>query len=441
MANSTYLSLAREQRIYPCATEPGFDSHEQTVAVFNYAVPLLWLAMFRPGDLQTQDLTIDGETLRETAPIVARKSLGKRLRVSVKLLRPVVGRVDAHVAAIVEAIATIDAAFRYVTIEWLEVAQMNDPAAFQSQVMQALRFFDGEPIDNPQALFAELCNLQHVPQYTPAELWELEESDPDQEETLAALLGTAHERSVPWEPGRPVATPLLLAVQAQDVVAVRDLLAGGADPNVRGAPQFDMPLSAAIQARHAEMIRLLLDAGADVNHPQAMPLWTAVRTQEMAIVQQLLAAGAKVDYPALRVALEGENLPLVRRFVESGIDLNPSHRQVLGQDQPLHAAQHIDIIRYLLERGADVNHPSKPLSVAAKQGNLAKLKLLLEHGANPNTRDRNGETALSCAAGCGHRACVEHLLTLSPRPEDLQTAIAAAQLAGHGEIVALLRSV
>lgn len=105
----------------------------------------------------------------------------------------------------------------------------------------------------------------------------------------------------------------------------------------------------------------------------------------------------------------------------------------------MRAQQQIDIVRYLIQRGADVNHPSKPLGAAATQGNLPKLQLLLEHGANPKTRDRNGQTALSCAARGGQRACVEQLLALSPPTEDIQTAIAEAQLAGHGEIVALLR--
>ena len=48
--------------------------------------------------------------------------------------------------------------------------------------------------------------------------------------------------------------------------------------------------------------------------------------------------------------------------------------------------------------------------VAARAGNLAQVKTLLDAGAAVNSRDRNGDTALNLAARKGDRALSEALL-------------------------------
>jgi ankyrin repeat protein len=85
------------------------------------------------------------------------------------------------------------------------------------------------------------------------------------------------------------------------------------------------------------------------------------------------------------------------------LDEDPSLANAWAEDgfQPLGLASffgHVDAVRLLLERGADVNSPSRnemkvmPLhSAAATQHPGARYelaKLLLEHGADPNTRHR-----------------------------------------------------
>lgn len=62
------------------------------------------------------------------------------------------------------------------------------------------------------------------------------------------------------------------------------------------------------------------------------------------------------------------------------------------------------MIRWLLERGADVNAvrqddlKATALMTAAKAGEVALVELLLEHGADPSLTNSEGQTALDLAS-------------------------------------------
>jgi hypothetical protein len=92
------------------------------------------------------------------------------------------------------------------------------------------------------------------------------------------------------------ATPLMVAVFANNVEGARILLEHGADPNARvSAPE---PSGSAIFFADSEMIALLLRYGADVDlrsgHGQT-PLWWNAALANVGTVQRLIAAGADVD--------------------------------------------------------------------------------------------------------------------------------------------------
>ena len=77
---------------------------------------------------------------------------------------------------------------------------------------------------------------------------------------------------------------------------------------------------------------------------------------------------------------------------------------------------HPDIVRLLLERGAEVNAKDgggqTPISLAARWGRSDVMNLLLEHGADASITDDAGRTLLHYAAEYGHievmRALLDH---------------------------------
>ena len=60
--------------------------------------------------------------------------------------------------------------------------------------------------------------------------------------------------------------------------------------------------------------------------------------------------------------------------------------------------QNVEAVEVLLRHGADPNTPSRkgvaPISGAAHKGNVAIMKMLIEHGAAVNSTNNTGSTAL-----------------------------------------------
>ena len=75
---------------------------------------------------------------------------------------------------------------------------------------------------------------------------------------------------------------------------------------------------------------------------------------------------------------------------------------------------HEAVVKLLLEKGAELETKNTdgrtPLSYAARNGHEAVVELLLEKGAELETKDKDGETPLSYAARNGHEAVVKLLL-------------------------------
>jgi ketosteroid isomerase-like protein len=148
---------------------------------------------------------------------------------------------------------------------------------------------------------------------------------------------------------------------------VRRLLDRGVDP--RGEKiehpiyRGRSPVQEAALNGHMDIVAILVDAGAVWEHDQVDELIATAMSGDRDAVHQLLASDA-----GLR---------------ERAIERSP--------DQLVRAAEQdsYDAVALLIELGFDVNARSRtaPLHEAAMRGNLAVIRLLLEHGADPNLRD------------------------------------------------------
>jgi len=148
---------------------------------------------------------------------------------------------------------------------------------------------------------------------------------------------------------------------------VRGLLARGVDPEGREIEhpiyRGRSPVQEAALNGHMDIVALLVDAGASWEHDAVDELVAIAMSGDRAAVERLLAAD-----PGLR---------------GRAIERYP--------DQLVRAAEQnsYEGVAVLIELGFDVNARSRtaPLHEAAMRGNLPVIRLLLDHGADPNIHD------------------------------------------------------
>ena len=167
------------------------------------------------------------------------------------------------------------------------------------------------------------------------------------------------------------------------------------------------------------------------------------RIAGLSIVVFGLAGTAVAAETTLADAAERGHGELVRTLLDAGADVNAP--QVDGMTA-LHWAVYHDAgetAGLLVRSGANVEAENRygvsPLSVAATNGNADIVTLLLDAGANANTVLRGGETVLMTAARTGSLAAVRALLTHGADPNARerrdQTALMWAAAEGHAAVV------
>lgn len=142
MAARTYLVCTDFPRIYPSLRWKGFDYRLHYIAEDSYAVPLLWLACFRPNDLKRQKAPIDSDSppLPTVAPVVETATAISQLQHAVSAMNSAFaanGSVETHAAYLIERFK--QSGGRYLSAEWIEVYD-EDPD-FLKYAKRILQFF------------------------------------------------------------------------------------------------------------------------------------------------------------------------------------------------------------------------------------------------------------------------------------------------------------
>jgi ankyrin repeat protein len=145
---------------------------------------------------------------------------------------------------------------------------------------------------------------------------------------------------------------------------------------------------------------------------------------------------------------------IVKALVESGADVNYMVSSNDGAASALQAAldtadfkeEHMRVIQYLLQKGADVKGRNKagqfPLQFAVDHGHTEIAKVLIEHGADVNDTDLKGGFALMTAACNGHPRLVtllaEQGASMKMALPDGRTPLMCAVKTRHAETVKTL---
>jgi ankyrin repeat protein len=238
------------------------------------------------------------------------------------------------------------------------------------------------------------------------------------------------------------ATPLLLAVNKNEVAMATLLLDHGADPSRVDPGRKQTPLLSAVEHGREALVKLLLERKAKVDQAGAhgmTPLLLSAQAKRTAIAKLLLQAGARVDstdergFTAVHHAAQG-NLPLVEALLAAGASAKaatkeegwtPIHTSLHALKQPgqeqFPLATYGKIWATLIAKGADINAYSRqgytPLqglcaglvnaSEPEAEVRLKTLDLLVEHGADPTLKTKEGATIFQLA---NHRRELEKRL-------------------------------
>jgi ankyrin repeat protein len=134
------------------------------------------------------------------------------------------------------------------------------------------------------------------------------------------------------------------------------------------------------------------------------------------------------------------DLKAVQLFLEAGMDCNAQDTTGSTALMAASKNGRIEVVNKLLEQKLNLNLQDKQgetaLELAAANNQADVVKLLLKKNADPNIEDQSGWSALMKAVYQGNTACVESLAVQSH--QEVNRALLVAALTGHKEIVKVL---
>jgi ankyrin repeat protein len=206
---------------------------------------------------------------------------------------------------------------------------------------------------------------------------------------------------------------LVIGAERDDVEKIHDLIKAGFQANVPNA-EGETAIMRAVKCRNARSLQALVELGADPNATPPKggerPLIAAVRDKNETAVRLLLEHGADVNItlsdgtPLLIRAVDSENVKILRMILAKKPKVNVTE-SVYGTTALDDAAAigWQEMVKDLLEAGADPNLKARDgrtaVTFSPYRANI--IEILADAGANVNARDKYGVTTLMRALDGG----------------------------------------
>ncbi|PWF94104.1 ankyrin repeat domain-containing protein [Spiroplasma poulsonii] len=169
--------------------------------------------------------------------------------------------------------------------------------------------------------------------------------------------------------------------------------------------------------------------------------------------EELINSVYKNNYTALALAVLNNHIDIVKLLIENGAEINfgvttwVNYVKNANSTPLILASQngHTEIVKLLIENGAEINHKNQfgntPLILASQNGHTEIVKLLIENGAKINHKNQFGNTPLILASQNGHTEIVKLLIENWPyfniKNDDNFRTFQLAEKLGHWKIVDL----
>ncbi len=222
---------------------------------------------------------------------------------------------------------------------------------------------------------------------------------------------------------------LLSKVRANDIEAVKALIAAGADVNQEDDMMGYTPLGL---TNNIEMMKVLISGGANLNHKDKRMgytiLMSALNSCNTEVAEFLIKEGADInlksnDGTTALILACGCSEKIAGQLIDKGADIHALTDRGMGAfTQCTGIGLRREVVTYefaefLLEKGADIDETNTtdyyggytPLLWAIESNNEKLVSFLIRQGADVNAKSNKGKTPLSIATEGGSTKIVEML--------------------------------
>lgn len=255
-------------------------------------------------------------------------------------------------------------------------------------------------------------------------------------------------------------TALHAALNRRNDRVIRMLMAAGADTTVKNT-NGETPFSMSVRSQYWHIAATLVDGGAlkqmTAAEGELPPPFTVLMNALDSNAPTSLLTKILEQVPDINIGLDKSRSPLhtvasqdlkdaLRVLLERPeVNINVENR--MGR-QPLHAAlgsKHFDIARTLIDKGADLAHADKngitPLVLAARGGNTGLVNLILRRLTEAKIKP-DVQGAFFAAAAEGHARTLDVLIAAGADKDSVndkgETALTLASFGNHMEALKML---
>lgn len=201
-------------------------------------------------------------------------------------------------------------------------------------------------------------------------------------------------------------TALMIACEKGNADLAEALFKAGASVNLK-SKYGDTALDKAISAHHVRIVRMLVENNS--NYDRKSAVFSAVIAGNLEIIRLLMTGEVNVNMRGfggntLLMLAADADVDIVKYLMEKGAD--PALRNDEGETALMKAVRSyketgFSTVRYLIERGSDVNAVNRKnetaLILAVKKSDVKLVRLLIEKGCALSPKDEAGKSALTYA--------------------------------------------